>query len=386
MRVLLVNDYGYEAGGAETYVFALRDLLAAQGHEVRLVADQPRLVHHVSRFFNPWYLLKFMGIIAAWKPDVVHIHKYNLVYSFAPSLAAKLMRRRVVVTVHDAGIFCPDGLNLRADGSECRKYFDRACFGSRCYQSTTPKLDLRRRLTFLRNALQVPMMGRTADAFLCPSRAVRDWTAHHYGARAHLLPYFTGVPAKIPPPPAPSPDGTLRAFFAGRLVREKGLHAVIEALPGLPVTLTVAGDGPCRAELEALAAARGVAGQVRWLGKIPNVQIPERVREAQVCLLPSIWLENNPLFGYETMRGARALAGSRIGGIPDMIEDGVNGFLFEKGNPAAVREVFAKLLSADLAALGLNGYAKARRDYDPDDHCRRLLGFYRGAPASTVAA
>lgn len=387
MRILIVNDYGSEVGGAEMYVFALRALLESRGHEVRLVADRPRLIHYVSRVFNPWYLVKFLAVIRSWKPDVVHIHKFNLVYSFAPSLAAKILGCRVVASVHDAGGFCPDGFSLRADGSVCEKYLDRHCFGSRCYRSTNWKLDLQRRLNFIRNIIQVPVIGATVDAFLCPSRAVRTWTAHYYGSRAHLVPLFTTVPKQMPSPPPRRGEGALRLFFAGRIVPEKGLQTVLAALSGLPVELVVAGDGPYRGELELIAARLGVSRQVRWLGKIRNEEIPVRIHEADACILPSIWLENNPIFGYETMKGARALLGSRVGGIPDMIEEGVNGYLFTKGNAEELRAVLERLLrDGNAADLGAHGYAKARRDYDPDDHYVRVMTFYRGENVAKGAA
>ena len=89
MRILLINDYGFEYGGAEIYVLTLRDLLRAKGHDVRLIADRPRAIHYFSRVFNPWYLLKFTWIILRWKPDVIHVNKYNLVYSFVPALVGK---------------------------------------------------------------------------------------------------------------------------------------------------------------------------------------------------------------------------------------------------------------------------------------------------------
>lgn len=378
MRVLLVNDYGFESGGAETYVFALRDLLVSRGHTVRLVADGPRLIHYASRVFNPWYLIKFLAVIAAWRPDVIHINKYNLVYSFLPALAARILGRPAVITLHDVGLFCPDGFGLLADGSPCGKYLDRKCFGMKCYRSTTANLDIQRRLNFVRNMIQVPVHGRTVSAFLCPSRSLQEWARHYYGDRALLLPYFTSVPSVTPGPPPATPP--LQVFFAGRIVKEKGLQFAIPALAGIAVELTIAGDGPYRAELEALAVRSGVEAQVHWLGKIPNAEVPARIAASHACILPSLWLENNPLFGYETMKGARVLLGARVGGIPDMIEEGFNGYLFPKGDAPAIAAVYRNLLGDRdrIAGMGRNGLEKARRDYDPEEHHRLLMDIYSG--------
>jgi glycosyltransferase involved in cell wall biosynthesis len=378
VRVLLINDYGHQAGGAETYVFALQDLLRAKGHTVRLVADAPRLIHYASRVFNPWYFFKFLGIYLAWRPDVIHIHKYNLVYSFLPALVGKLLGIRVIVTLHDVGLFCPDGLGLLPDGAPCRDYLGNHCFSRKCYRTTSTSLDIQRRLNFVRNRIQVPIHNRTVATFLCPSRSLRDWAAHYHGDRARLLPYFTTMPATIPPPPPAAPP--LQVFFAGRIVREKGLQFAIPALAGLPVELVIAGDGPYRAELEKVARLSGVVSQVKWLGKIPNADVPKHIAASHACILPSLWIENNPLFGYEAMKCARVLLGADVGGIPDMIEEGVNGHLFPKGDVAGVAAAYEKLLAAPdrIAVLGRNGLEKARRDYDPDEHHRLLMDIYSG--------
>lgn len=385
MRVLLVNDYGHESGGAETYVFALRDLLARNGHAVRLVADRARLIHYVSRVLNPWYLLKFLGICLAWRPDVIHVHKYNLVYSFMPALAGRLLGIRVVVTLHDVGLFCPDGFGLLADGSPCGKYLDRRCFSMKCYRSTTAFLDLQRRLNWVRNTLQVPVHDRTVSAFLCPSKYLTEWAAHYHGDRALHVPLFMPLPPEPPAPPPPARP--LQVFFAGRLVAEKGLQYAIPALKGLPVELVIAGTGPYRPVLEEMARKAGVEAQVKWLGKIPNADVPRWIAATHAAILPSIWLENNPVFGYEAMKGARPILASKVGGLPDMVEEGVNGYLFPKGDVAGLQDALRNLLAdaessesggSRIAEMGREGFAKARRDYDPEAHLARLLGIYAG--------
>jgi glycosyltransferase involved in cell wall biosynthesis len=248
----------------------------------------------------------------------------------------------------------------------------------KCYRSATPGLDIQRRLNFCRNMIQVPVHDRTVSAFLCPSRSLREWAAHYHGERALLLPYFTAMPAAVPPPPSAAPP--LKLFFAGRIVKEKGLQYAIPALAGLPVELAIAGDGPYRVTLAALAESSGVAAQVVWLGKIPNAEVPARIAASHACILPSLWLENNPLFGYEAMKGARALLGARVGGIPDMIEEGCNGYLFGKGETAGIAAAYRKLLEDGerIGTLGRNGLEKARRDYDPEDHHRKLMAIYSG--------
>jgi glycosyltransferase involved in cell wall biosynthesis len=96
--------------------------------------------------------------------------------------------------------------------------------------------------------------------------------------------------------------------------------------------------------------------------------------------LPSIWLENNPLFGYEAMKGGRALLGARVGGIPDMIEDGVNGYLFQKGDAVAATAVLRKILeNKNFQELGRNGNLKAKKEYSPEEHSGLLVEIFAGS-------
>ncbi len=377
MKVLIVNDYKHEYGGAETYVFALIRLLESAGHEVLFVGDKPRLWHYASRVANPWYLLKFLGIILKHRPDVVHIHKYNLVYSFMPALAAKLLGKKALVTLHDVGLFCPDGLGLRPDGKPCELHLHAGCFNSRCYRSRTPFLNLQRRLNFVRNVLQVAVLRRTVSLFLCPSTHMVDWAGRAYGAKALAMPYFMAAPATLPAPPPSLQGRSLKLFFAGRLVNEKGLQLVLEAMAGLPVECTIAGDGSYRPALQALARKWKIEGQVHFLGKVANQAVPNLILESDACVIPSLWLENNPLFAYESMKCARALIGARVGGIPDLIEDGENGLLFQQGSAEDLRRVLVNMLRDNTcAALGLRGFAKLKRDYDPEDHVQRMVSLY----------
>lgn len=380
MKILLVTDHLGPYGGAETYFFALKKLYEAKGHEVRAVGDRPRLLHYLSRIFNPWYLAKFLVLLFRFRPDIVHIHKYNLVYSFTPALAARLLGIPAFITMHDFGLICPDGYGLRADGSVCRKLLDAACFSSRCRRSVNLRFDLQRRYHFIRNIIHIFVLKRTVRAFISPSRLLQEWCARYFGPKSLYLPYFIDLEPMPVASPFPREGKTLRIFFAGRLVAEKGLQLFLPALQGLAAELWIAGDGPYRGALEKLVQSLGLEGQVHFLGKIPNDEVGSWLARSQVCVLPSLWVENNPLLGYEAMKNARALLGSRIGGIPDLIEDGVNGFLFENRDLEGLRRRLRAFLDdPELGeAMGRAGLEKARRDYDPGRHHEALLGIFSG--------
>ncbi len=378
MKVLIVNDFNYEAGGAETYVFALMDLLKSKGHTVRLVGDKPRLIHYFSRIFNPWYLFKFGWINLTWRPDVIHINKCNLVYSFVPALMGKIFGINTLITLHDVGLFCPDGFGVRGNGCACEKFLDRHCFNSKCFRSTSPYLDFQRRMNFIRNMIILPIHRYSINHFLCCSRFLMVWTAKYYPNKTRHMPNFIEMPKTLPSQKEINFE-PLKIFFAGRLVLEKGLQFVIPALKGMPVELIIAGGGVYQSQLEALAKTHGVVNQIRWLGKVPNERVGTLIRESDFCILPSIWMENLPMFALEAMKCGRALIGSDIGGLPDLIEHEGNGFLVEKSNPAAIKKVFAQVLEnrACISKMGQASYAKLEKDFGAESHYSKLMKLYQ---------
>lgn len=378
MRILIVNDYAFEAGGAETYVFALVALLKSKGHAVRLVGDKPRLIHYFSRIFNPWYLCKFTWIILTWKPEVLHINKCNLVYSFVPALVGRIFGVNTLMTLHDVGLFCPDGFGIRGNGQACEKFLDRGCFNSQCYRSTSPFLVFQRRMNFIRNMIILPIHRYSINHFLCCSRFLMVWTQKYYGDRTHYMPNFIDVP-NVPPLPPKKNQGALKIFFAGRLVLEKGLQFLIPALKEIDVQLEVAGNGVYLSSLQALAKWHGVTDKIFWLGKIPNTQISEKIEQSDFCILPSIWMENLPMFALEAMKCAKPLIASNIGGLPDLVEDRRNGFLVEKGNSKAIQGILIDILKNrdSVEKMGYESYTKLQRDFGSESHYIALMKLYQ---------
>lgn len=166
----------------------------------------------------------------------------------------------------------------------------------------------------------------------------------------------------------------------GRLSREKGFDVLIRAMAELPqAVLELAGDGPCRAELEALARRLGLAERVRFLGWHP---CPAEVMSAwDVVVVPSR-REGFGLVALEAMLAGVPVVASRVGGLPELVRDRQTGLLFDPENPSeladAVREVLSDPLEAQArcqAALKM-----AARDYSPDAMVAAYMGLYDQAP------
>jgi|GEM_PF-1299465 len=380
MRVQLVSDYA-RGGGAEVHLHALAGLLGRNGDPVDILTGTCRPVHYASRIFNPWLALVAWNRYRAFRPDVVHVHKYNLVWSVAPFLAAKALRIPVVCTQHDFGAVCPEGWMVRKDGTVCQLGFGGQCFSTRCLRSTTPALDLHRRFNSVRLAIQVPVLRRTVSVFTAPSRFLSDWVGRLYpGVESGPLPLFVDPPEATT---GQAPVDPVTLFHAGRIEREKGLDILLRAMAKVQdIRLRVAGDGAARSGLMELCGSLGIRDRVDWLGPVDRTRVLQECCRAHLAVLPSLWVENAPLFVLEAMREGCPVAASDVGGYPDLIDPGVEGFLVERGSVDAWSGLLLRLASGfDRASMGDAARSRIVRDHSPEIFLRGIREIYRKALA-----
>ncbi len=152
-------------------------------------------------------------------------------------------------------------------------------------------------------------------------------------------------------------------LFMGRLVPDKGVDLAIDALPD-GATLLVAGDGPERAQLEARAHARVVPGaRVRWLGEVRGEARRDLYAAADAVIVPSR-VDGAPTVVREAFAAGRPVVATRVGGLPELVEDGVTGLLCD-ANAESLRAALVRL-GRDLSGCRTLGESAARlsRTYD----------------------
>jgi glycosyltransferase involved in cell wall biosynthesis len=173
--------------------------------------------------------------------------------------------------------------------------------------------------------------------------------------------------------------------FAGRLVPEKGVHELIEALGSLPeVGLLVVGDGPERRSLEAAAAAMGMADRIRFVGAVAHADVHAYLRDADVVVAPS-WFEERGRVLLEAMAAGTPVIAARSGGPVETVKDGVNGLLVPPRAPKALAAAIARVLSDDRLAAALAAAGRRTAATQPlSSLVADTLDVYRtvlGAPA-----
>jgi glycosyltransferase involved in cell wall biosynthesis len=179
-----------------------------------------------------------------------------------------------------------------------------------------------------------------------------------------------------------SPSNTQRngVLFVGKLDAQNGARILLEALALLPNTVngTFIGDGPDAQALHARAAALGVAGRVRWCGALPHEALAAHYRAARVVVAPATEAEGLGLVAAEALLCETPVVASHIGGLSDLVEDGVTGRLVPPADAKALAAALTESLAAParLAEWGSAGRARILARMSPAACAARYREIY----------
>ncbi|MBN2200413.1 glycosyltransferase family 4 protein [bacterium] len=407
MKILMSDKFYFVRGGAERYFFDLKAVLEANGHTVI-----PFSMKHPDNFRTPYdrYFVdriefnagnplrkarvglqslgrifwsaqaadRLASLIRDTRPDIAHLHMID--HQISPSILPVLRRAGipVVQTVHTYKLVCPTyrlyhmGRNRVCE--KCLGGFYCRAVAERCHKdSFWATLLLALETTFHKAGR---FYERGIDRFLVPSRFMGDKLAEGGIPRDRIrhMPYTINLSEYRP---------TFRAgryaLVMGRLSAEKGLLTLLRAVAdGFEWPLVIAGEGPQRDELEAFAAKRGLK-QVRFAGRLDGEKLRKTIDGAGFVVVPSEWHENSPLVIYESFAMAKPVIGAAMGGIPELISDGVDGALYPAGDAEALGRRLSEFVrrGGGLSAMGRAGRRKAERLFSPERHYHELSGVYR---------
>ena len=164
------------------------------------------------------------------------------------------------------------------------------------------------------------------------------------------------------------------ALYFGRLSKEKGIETLLKAHDALngSLALKLVGTGPMEDEM------RSKYPDADFLGYKEGEQLDEIIAKSAFVVVPSEWYENCSMVVLEAMSMGKPIIGSRIGGIPEQVEDGKTGLLFEMGNVDELTEKM-KILSQKQkmrAEFGKAAREKLEAEYSLSRHCKDLLELY----------
>jgi glycosyltransferase involved in cell wall biosynthesis len=413
-RVLHVADFlpGLHeiAGGAEYAALRAIELQAERGVEVSVATSVPSKGRPSASWASfhplptsrlgakrPGYLLKqllvphdpvaaraFSRVLAEVRPDVVHFHNLHTL-SLSLPLAARARRVAVVLSVYDYWLVCPTFMLETGDRGLCA-----AGHGARC----GPCIG-RRRLGLLRHATAALFAFRPAvfsrpiaavDRFHVLSEASGRLLARH-GVRPEAV---RAVPLLLWQEAAVRPRGPFepgRLLYAGWIERRKGLLVAVEALARIAarrpdaqlVVLGMPADPAYHRDVLDRIRAGGLEGRVHFRGSVGRDELVDELQRAHVVLVPEQWENMSPVILSEAMAAGACVVASRVGGIPDFVNEGVTGLLAERDDPAdwAARVLAALEDPPGARRMGAAARELARAAFAPDVVFRGYRELYR---------
>jgi glycosyltransferase involved in cell wall biosynthesis len=360
MRLLHVNGSARLTGGVETYLADLVSVQSRRGDSVGLLASDQSTDFSVDAFQSlSADEVAVSEFVTRFQADVVHIHDSCL----SSAIEENLRRDHPTVDFfHDFSFACASGEHYFRDGTACNRSHGRGCLLNLVFRGCAHRSDLRRPLGRYRelNRRLPNLRGTTA---VVASRYMRSVAIGNGLApsRCHVVPYFTRRPATPPPP-----SGEAVMAFVGRISSGKGLNTLLRSLAlvrGEWDRLLVSGDGWALAEAQSLSTTLGLQSKVSFLGWCGREGIRDILREAQVVVVPSHWPEPFGIVGIEAMAQARPVIASRVGGIPEWLDEDETGLVVEAGDERSLARSIDTLLADPerASAMGREGWQRVGR-------------------------
>lgn len=384
MKILMISNYGSKIGGAEIYMFNLKEELEKRGYIVKILSSNAypekkhfndyefkgfneksvgRIIYYI---FNPCSYFELKKILKESKPDVVHLHTISRA---SASILLCLKNIATVMTVHDYALICPDAIRLLPSLKICNRNFGRCCFeciGKRYYWEEI-KYGVYKKL--LKNVDVFIPNSKFVGRILKRNKIRQISKDFKFGIR--LLNYSMIREAS-------------NLLYVGRLTKEKGVEYILKAMPAiikkiLKTHLNIVGDGPEKENLKKLSKQLKLEKHVTFFGQIPNKEIGKYYKESTIAIVPSIWPEPFGLIGPEAMSVGRPVIASNVGGTPEWLEDGKTGYLVEPRNPKQIAEKVIKLLSNRklMEKMGRNARKKVEKEFDIKKHVKEIEKVYR---------
>ena len=411
MRILLVNYRYFISGGPEKYMFNIKAMLEQHGHEVIpfSVHSNKNVETEYARYFvepigsrdatyfdeckkTPRVILQMLSRsiysvevekaiqkeIREVKPDLVYV--LHFVNKLSPSVlrGAKKMGLPVVLRLSDYFLLCPrfDFLFDKKPCEDCLSCGYRTCIRRRCVKGS-----------LFASAVRVLSMKvhkwmdiyRNVDAFVTPSEFLKGKLAANGfdESKIHCIPTFTTSKTQLGEPKV----GSYGLYF-GRISEEKGVETVVKAFEKLPDRVVkIMGDDTTEEARRLMAYVRekGLTN-IEFLGFKAGEELEEVIKGARYTLIPSVWYDNLPNTALESFQYAKPVIASNIGSLPELVEDGVNGFLFTPGDPEALAAK-VRLLDADAVAATMGAASRARLEqrFAPEKHYDALMAVFEAA-------
>ncbi len=386
MKVLLVNNYGFNRGGAEKVFFNLYQLLKSKGftvktlsrfHSINSISFSDYVIQDRQFFFNRFYSYSakqvIKQILETDKPDIIHIHNIvgGITFSILPEI--KKFKIPIAATIHDFRLLCPVSVMIDSNKDICEK-----CGGSNYFYG------------LVKNCHPDGLMK---SAMVVTESYLRDFLLPHteYFDAYIFVSNFTKQKFLTFKPKIQNKSFVLYNFnhtfdseiikgdyylYFGRLDREKGILTLLQAFKELPdKKLVILGTGP----FSSLINEFNANGNIHYFGFKEGEELEELIKKSYFVIIPSECYENFPMSAVESMSFSKPVITSGLGGLKELLDNGKNGFEFEAKNVESLKSVIemtSNLADSDYEEYSRNCYNFAKTNFDSENYFNQLVNLY----------
>lgn len=398
MRILLINKFLYPNGGSETYIFKLGNYLQSQGHEVQYFGMEhagrcvgnvvnaytsdmdfhggsklAKLTYPLKTIYSREARVQLRKVLDDFQPDVCHLNNFN--YQLTPSIILEIVKWRkesghtckIVYTAHDYQLVCPNHMcnnpNTHENCEKCLQGRFINCTKGRCIHGSRAKSFIG---TLEAAFWKRKKVYRYLDQIICCSEFIKtklDQNPMFAEKTVVLHNFIEGVEWKK----VPKKNYVL---YFGRFSEEKGIGTLLQVCKVLPeIPFIFAGTGPLEEQVNNISNITNVGFQ-------SGENLESLIREARFSIYPSEWYENCPFSVMESQTYGTPVLGADIGGIPELIQAGKTGELFEFGNAEQLKTEIRRLWNNPQLLDSMSENCKNVQFDKIDEYCEKLMKIY----------
>ena len=399
MRILRLNSMSGPAGGVENYINDTDRILSKLGHIIKTITlstdnilstDTKNVTitmssGPISRVFHDFLpseeLLKMLNLeFKKFGPDLIHLHHFRIgfetVYKFLVSL-----KTPIIFTAHDALPVCPLDTLVKPGNIICEGGISLRCgfTGCKIHSHLPYEIILSRSFKSLSKS--------KIKVLICPSYSIMNYLISNGFSPAVHLPSFSYFDPELEISEPDYNEILLRKNigFIGRLEKYKGVDDLINGFAIFSKThpdfnLLIAGSGTFEGDLRKLTTRLKLENKVKFLGSIGNEQREEFYKNILCNVIPTKFFENLVLSAQESLIRGVPTIGTRMGGIPEIIIDGVTGFTIDISSPSQIAEMLDKVLqnrNNQVLKIMREGRSFVLNNLTPEKHVKGLLDIYQ---------
>jgi len=404
MKILIVNKFLYPNGGSETYIFEIGKQLQKMGHEVQYfgMEHEGRVVGNrtesytsnmdfhtgkLAKLLYPFKIIysrearqKIKVVLEDFKPDVVHLNNIN--FQITPSILYEIRnfekkngnKIKIVATAHDYQWICPNHMLYIPHKEEvcerCTGGNFVNCARYNCIHNSKVKSILGSVESYF---YHIRKTYDLIDVIICPSEFLQRQLAKDKVLAPKLIAWHNFVTTEVSNE-VPSEQELVKGdyvLYFGRFSKEKGIETLLEVCKQLSeIPFVFAGSGPLTDKVNQINNIKNVGFQT-------GDTLKELIQKARFSVYPSEWYENCPFSVMESIMYGTPVIGADMGGIPELIREGVDGELFKSGSTEELKIAIKNLYNDTEKS---KQYSNASRDNSYDSlqtYCGKLLEIYQ---------